>query len=240
MRTYLQYILEIRQRLIFIFTLFIVVFLGLLVVANKCYNYLAAPFLAQGLGQLIATNVTSGFTAPLQLAMYLSWLCCMPVILYQLWAFIAPALLPQEKNIIRPMTMLSVSLFYLGVMFGFKIICPLSLKFFIATTPKQVTLIPDITSYLSFISTIAFASGVAFQTPIITSILRQLNIINYQNLNKLRRIVLLLAFTLGMLLTPPDVVSQVLLALPIYALFEIGIIIDKIINKPKATKLIPN
>lgn len=168
---------------------------------------------------------------PLQLSFICAILICAPYLLYQIWMFIKPGLYKHERDNIVPVIFLSCILFYLGILFGALIISPVALNFFSNSAPDGVTVMLDIASYLDFIVTIALASGLAFQIPVITSLLVRFGIFSKQQLATKRRHIIVLAFILGMLLAPPDVISQILLALPMWGLFELGLLLAPTRNK---------
>ena len=213
---------------------------GLLIIFILCflqreqlYTYLAAPLLKQlpAGNTLIATQVTAPFLAPMKLSFILAIFLNIPICCYHLWSFIAPGLYIQEKKSILPLVILSCILFYLGMLFAFVIICPLALKFFANCAPHGVSIMTDIANYLDFMLAMLFAAGVAFQIPIVTIMLIKFGIVTKYQLAKMRPFMIVLAFILGMLLTPPDVVSQILLALPMWGLFELGLLL---VQAPKA------
>lgn len=205
--------------------------------SNTLYTLVSKPiltYLPAGT-QIITTQVTAPFMVPLQLSFICALLLCAPYLLYQTWMFVKPGLYKQERDNIIPVILLSCILFYLGILFGTLIISPIALNFFTNSAPNGVTVMLDIASYLDFIVTIAFASGIAFQIPVITSLLIRLGIFSKRQLSSKRKHIIVLAFVLGMLLAPPDVISQILLALPMWGLFEFGLLLapsrlDKIVN----------
>jgi len=162
---------------------------------------------------------------PLQLSFICALLLCAPYLLYQIWMFVKPGLYKYERANIIPVIFLSCVLFYLGILFGTLIVSPIALNFFTNSAPNGVTVMLDIASYLDFLVTIAVASGIAFQIPVITSLLIRFKIVSKQQLAAKRRHMIVLAFVLGMLLAPPDVISQILLALPMWGLFELGLLL---------------
>lgn len=195
--------------------------------SNTLYTLISKPILTHlptGT-QIITTQVTAPFMVPLQLSFICALLLCAPYLLYQIWMFVKPGLYRHERANILPVIFLSCTLFYLGILFGTLIISPVALNFFTNSAPNGVTVMLDIASYLDFIVTIAFASGVAFQIPVITSLLIRFKIFSKQQLTSKRRHIIVLAFVLGMLLAPPDVISQILLALPMWGLFELGLLL---------------
>lgn len=226
---YLPHLIELRRRCFFSVIVITAVFVLFFIQASVLYQHLAKPLLLhlpKG-GQLIATEVTSPFMIPLKLSLYLSLLTTLPFIFYQLWAFISPGLYKKEKTLILPLAFFSSILFYLGLAFGFVVICPLALQFFTHAAPKGVTVMTDITHYFEFVFSICFACGMAFQVPLVTHLLVKLGWVSKAQLGKKRSYVIVSAFILGMILTPPDVISQILLALPIWGLYELGLLFSR-------------
>lgn len=227
--TAIPYLEEIRRRLIKITVVFLGVGLVCCLLANTLYHGLALPML-QHLPHdkpLIATQVAGTFLAPFKLALFTAFFICAPFILYQVWAFLAPALYPNERRLIWPLFFVSSALFYAGVIFCYAVVMPLMLGFFVHIAPSHVEVRPDINHYLDFSLKLFFAFGVAFQVPVVTWLLLKTGIATPQTLSKSRPYVVVLAFVLGMLLTPPDVISQILLALPIWVLFELGLLFGR-------------
>lgn len=194
--------------------------------SNYIYAYISNPILKYlpHNTQIIATQVTAPFMVPLQLSFICAVLLCAPYLLSQLWMFIKPGLYKQERQKIIPVVILSCLLFYIGISFGLFIIAPFALKFFTNCAPDGVTVMLDIGNYLDFIITIALAAGIAFQIPILTNLLIKIGIFKKTQLRNKRRHVIVIALIAGMLLAPPDVLSQLLLAIPMWGLFEIGLI----------------
>lgn len=237
----ISHFIELRSRVIQCTIIWFLLFLSLFWVDETLYNFIAKPLL-QTLPQgslLIATEVTTPFIVPMKLALITAFFLTIPFLLYHLWAFVAPGLYPNEKRYVFPLLVSSLILFYLGVFFSYGVICPLSLSFFAKSAPTNVTLMTDIRSYLDFVLTILLAGGIAFQVPIVTVALIQSQLISIQQLTHLRPYVIVTAFVLGMLLTPPDVVSQVLLALPMWGLFEVGLLIAHLFLKPNPLAIPP-
>jgi len=229
MHNYIPHFIEFRRRLIQCSVIIGLIFLFFFCIDEFLYTTLATPLLKQlpqG-GALIATEVTSTFTVPMKLALVAALFISMPYILYQIWTFVAPGLYRHEKKLILPVFFTSLLLFYLGVAFAYAIICPLALQFFVQTTPKNVTMLTDIRHYLDFVLTLLFAGGIAFQVPIFTFTLIRTGIVSIQQLSHFRPYIIVGTFVVGMLLTPPDVVSQILLALPMWGLFELGLLFGK-------------
>ncbi len=225
----IQHLTELRARLIRCGTALAVVFVCCYCFSNKVYSFITTPiqkYLAADL-QIITTQVTAPFMVPLQLCFFVSLLLCAPYLLYQLWMFIRPGLYKNERRNIVPLLITSTFLFYCGLAFALIVICPIALKFFTTSAPQGVTVMLDIGSYLDFIITIAIAAGVAFQIPVLTGLLIRCNILSKEQLKAKRRHVIVLTMIIGMLLAPPDVVSQMLLSLPMWALFELGLVLSK-------------
>jgi sec-independent protein translocase protein TatC len=218
------YFIEFRSRLIHSLWVIGLLFLALFLVDQHLYHYLAKPLLKElPLGYLIATDITSPFTVPLKVAFISALLLGMPYLLYQLWSFIAPALHIKEKRHILPFLIGSILLFYAGIAFAYGVICPITLGFFAHCAPKGVRVMTDIQAYLDFMLRMLLACGLAFQVPVLTVLVVNLGLCSVQQLIYLRPYVIVGAFVLGMLLTPPDVFSQIMLALPIWGLFEVGL-----------------
>jgi len=229
MRESLDYLLEMRKRLISSVLFVFLVFCGFSFLANDFYAFLAAPLLNQMTsGSLIATSIVAPFLAPFKLAFILSVLVSMPFLLYQAWSFVAPALYEKERRVVWPLLFASVILFYAGVSFAYFIVFPLVFKFFIHTAPVGVEVKPDISQYLDFALQLFFAFGAAFEVPIVTFVLIWLGVFSREQLASMRPYIIVFAFVLGMVLTPPDVISQIMLAIPIWILFELGLFFAKL------------
>jgi len=226
MNTHFQ---ELQKRIYYSIISFIIIFTILFVYSNNLYTILATPLLKilPCDGSLIATEITSTFFIPIKLSFMVSVVISMPVFLYNIWIFIAPGLYKQEKKFIISFVIIGSLLFFAGVIFSFYFILPIALKFFINSTPRGVILMTDINSYLEFIITISISCGILFQIPIFTIGLIKLNIVTKKELKKGRSYIIVLSLILGMLLTPPDIFSQILLSIPIYVLFELGIFLSK-------------
>ncbi len=221
--------IELRKKIINCFIFILCVFLILFSFSQKIYVFIAEPMIRQlpeG-NTLIATHVTTPFLVPLKLTFLISIIISIPYIINNIWKFIAPGLYKNEKNKIFPIIIYSTILFYIGLLFSFYIICPLALSFFATCSSTSITVMTDISNYLDFIISISIATGISFQIPIITILIIKLNVIKKKDLSNKRKYIIILAFILGMLLTPPDVISQILLAIPIWLLFEIGLLLSK-------------
>lgn len=221
-----RHLFDLRRVLIRSVVVFLLFFLVLYYFSTPLYNFVALPLLNKlpSNSALIATHLTTPFLAPLELTLVLAIIITMPYTLYQLWGFIAPGLYPQERHKIWPLLVASIVLFYCGVLFAYWVVLPLLFRFFVAITPATVTLMPDMGQYLDLILKLFLAFGLAFEVPIITIVLLQTKIVNLASVSKARPYIIVGAFILGMLLTPPDVVSQILLAVPLWLLFELGIL----------------
>ena len=182
---------------------------------------------------MIATAVASPLLTPFKLTFFVALFAAMPVILYQVWAFVAPGLYKKEKHFAFPLLASSILLFYAGVAFAYFIVFPLVFGFFTAITPDGVEMMTDISAYLDFITTIVLAFGLAFEVPIATVLVVWTGLTTPEKLGKARPYVFLMAFVLGMLLTPPDIISQTLLAVPVYLLYEAGLIMSRVFAKKR-------
>ncbi|PPI88367.1 twin-arginine translocase subunit TatC [Candidatus Pantoea edessiphila] len=222
----IEHLIELRRRLINCLVTIFVVFLSLVYFANNIYNLVALPLISQmPVGtNMIAIDVASSFMTPIKLTAVISIFLSIPMILYQVWGFIAPALYKHERNLLIPVAILGTFLFYIGIIFAYFIILPVAFKFFIETLPKGVVLATDITKYLDFVIWLFIVCGISFEIPILIVLLCWSNITNTKKLKKNRPYVFIGTFVIGMLLTP-DVFSQILLAIPLYFLFEIGLLL---------------
>ncbi len=224
--TFVQHMIELRDILLRSVIAIFVIFLGLFPFANEVYSFVAAPIintLPTG-SNLIATGVISPFLTPLKMSLILSVYIVMPYLLYQIWSFIAPALYKHEKQMIAPLVISSSILFYAGLVFSFYIVFPVIFGFLSSVGPDIVTFAPDMQNYWDFALKVSFAFGVAFEVPIATILLIMFGATTVENLKKNRPYVIIGAFVLGMLLTPPDIISQTLIAIPMWLLFEAGLI----------------
>jgi len=230
---FMAHLIELRDRLLRIVIVVFVIFLGLFSFANDIYHFLAAPLINQlpeG-QQMIATGVVSPFLTPFKLALVASVFIAIPVILHQAWSFIAPGLYKHEKRLAFPLLFSSIILFYVGMAFAYFLVFPVVFGFMAATTPEGVTHAPDIATYLDFALKMFFAFGVAFEVPIATILLILAGVTTAEKLAEKRPYIIVGAFVLGMLLTPPDIISQVMLAFPMWLLFEAGLIFSRVIRR---------
>ena len=224
---FLSHLFELRDRLLRIVMLVLVVFLGLFFVANDLFTMVARPLMDAYPGDIIAIGILSPFLTPIKLALVASIFLSMPFIFFQVWGFIAPGLYKHERKLVMPLVISSTILFYLGVLFAYYVVFPLVFAFLSKISPEGVNAMPDIAAYLDFILTLFFAFGLAFEIPIATIILVWMGMVTPEQLTKKRPYVIVGAFVVGMFLTPPDIISQTLLAIPMWVLFEVGIFFSR-------------
>lgn len=231
----IAHLAELRNRLLRSLACVFVVFLGLSVFANDIYAMIAGPLLAQlpEESSMIATEVAAPFLVPFKLTFFAAVFVSVPYLLYQAWAFVAPGLYQNERRLVLPLISSSVILFYLGNAFAFFIVFPLLFAFLTSSAPVGVTVMTDIGHYLNFILKMFFAFGLAFEVPIVIILLVWTGIASVELLAKKRPYIIVGAFTAGMLLTPPDIISQVLLAVPVWLLFELGLILGRFVKQRK-------
>ncbi len=231
--TLFDHLLELRNRLLRSVLGVMIVFCCLVYFAQDIYQYVAQPLLAtmpEG-SQMIATDVASPFFAPFKLTLVLSLFIAMPFVLYQVWSFVAPGLYSNEKRLIAPLMLGSTMLFYSGIAFAYFIVFPVVFAFFTSVAPEGVVIATDISSYLDFILKLFFAFGAAFEIPIAIILMCWTGMTTPDSLREKRPYVVVGAFVVGMLLTPPDIISQSMLAIPMLILFEVGIIIASLYHK---------
>lgn len=219
------HLLELRSRLMRAIVGMLLVFLPLAVFAQQIFGWLAGPLLVhmpEG-SQMIATEVASPFLTPFKLALVLAFVLALPWVLYQIWAFVAPGLYQTERRLVVPLLASSTLLFYLGMAFAYYVVFPLIFGFFINAAPTQITVMTDIARYLDFVLGMFLAFGLAFEVPIAIILMVWAGFVTPGQLAEKRAYVLVGAFVVGMLLTPPDMISQTLLAVPVYLLYELGI-----------------
>jgi sec-independent protein translocase protein TatC len=235
--TFVEHLVELRDRLLRVVLAVLVFLVVLFPFANDLYALLAEPLLRrmpEG-ATMIATQVASPFLTPFKLTIVLSIFLAMPVVLYQTWSFIAPGLYKHERRLVFPLLISSSLLFYLGMAFAYFVVFPLMFAFFQAVAPEGVAIMTDISSYLDFVLKIFFAFGLAFEVPIATILLVWTGFTTPAALVAKRPYIIVGAFVFGMMLTPPDIISQTLLALPMWLLFELGVILSKIYVRKPAT-----
>jgi len=234
-QTLMDHLVELRDRLLHMVLAILIVFVSLFAFSEDIFTIAAEPLLnlmPEGTS-MIATGVTSPFLVPFKLVLLLSVLLTIPYLLHQMWSFIAPGLYRHEKRMATPLLVSSVILFYCGIAFAYFVIFPILFGFFIGIAPEGVAVMTDIGQYLDFIIAIFLAFGIAFEVPVATFLLIAAGVTSVDKLAGKRPYIIIGAFVVGMLLTPPDVISQSLLAIPIWLLFELGLIASRIFLKDK-------
>jgi len=234
-----SHLLELRSRLLKAIATVLIVLVALVPFANRLYSELAAPLVArlpQG-AHLIATEVASPFITPLKLAFYAALFISMPVILYQLWAFVSPGLYKHEKRLARPLLVATLVLFYCGCAFAYFLVLPAAFRFLTAVTPAGVEMMTDITHYLDFVMLMFFAFGLCFEVPVVVVILAAVGIVDIEKLRNARRYAIVGAFAVAALITPPDITSMILLAIPMCLLYELGILAVRWLLPQRAANL---
>lgn len=224
----ISHLVELRNRILYAVIAVLVVFLPLAFFSGELFTWLAQPLLVhlpEGTS-MIATQVASPFLTPFKLTLFVALFLAMPFVLWQLWAFVAPGLYQQERRLVMPLMLSSTLLFYGGVAFAYYVVFPLMFGFFNAVAPAGVSVMTDINAYLDFVLAIFFAFGLAFEVPVATVLLVSVGLVMPSQLRAWRAYVFIGAFVVGMLLTPPDVISQTLLAVPMYLLYEAGILLS--------------
>ncbi len=227
--TLIAHLIELRSRLLKSVVALVLVFLGLVYWAADLYGLLARPMLAklpQG-GQMIATDVTTPFFVPLKVTMMAAFLIALPYILYQIWRFVAPGLYAHEKRLVLPLIVASTLLFFCGMAFAYFVVFPVVFGFIVASAPHGVAVMTDIDKYLSFVLGMFMAFGITFQVPVIVVVLVRLGVVTVEKLREMRPYVFVGAFVVGAIFTPPDVVSQFMLAIPLWLLYEAGTVVAR-------------
>ena len=224
-----SHLLELRSRLLKVIILFSVLSIIGIPFAAEIYSFVADPLVATlpAGTSMIATGVASPFMAPIKLVLYVALLFTMPWLFIQIWMFISPGLYENEKSFTAPLMASTIILFFCGVSFAFFIVCPIIFKFFIGMAPSSIQVMTDINEYLGFIFKLVFAFGIAFEIPVATVLLVNSKIVTKTSLIKARPYLIVVFLIIGMLLTPPDIFSQLFLAFPMWLLFEIGILLSK-------------
>lgn len=231
------HLVELRQRLLRALAVLLGTFLLLVPFANDIYTMFAAPLLKvlpPG-ASMIATEVASPFLTPIKLAFFVAVLISMPMTLYQAWAFVAPGLYRHEKRLATPLLISSTLLFYLGCAFAYFLVLPVVFRFLTGIAPEGVAVMTDITHYLDFVMVLFLAFGICFEVPVAVVILVAMNWVTIEQLKKARGYVIIGAFFLGAILTPPDVISQIMLAIPMCLLYEVGIVAARLVVKKADT-----
>ena len=238
----ISHLIELRNRLLKSMLVILVLFAGLYSFSNELYLFLSAPLeaLLPENSNMIATGVASPFLVPFKLTLIAAVFLAIPFILHQAWSFIAPGLYKHEKRFGVPLLLSSILLFYCGIAFAYYVVLPLVFGFFTAIGPEGVNFLPDINNILNFTLKIFFAFGVAFEIPIATLLMIQTGITTVESLSEKRPYIFVGCFIVGMLVTPPDVISQTILAVPMWLLFEVGLILGKFSTKGKQTEEEPN
>lgn len=222
---FVAHLVELRNRLLWAVGAVLLLFVCLVPFANELYEWFAKPLIAnlpQG-GTMISTEPHGPFFIPFKFAFATAFTLAIPIVLYQVWAFIAPGLYKHEKGIVLPLIISSTVLFYFGVLFAYYVVFPIIFKFFVGMAPEGVAVMTDISAYMSFALKLFFAFGVAFEVPVATVLLARMGVVSATNMAKQRPYIILGAFVVGMLMTPPDIFSQIMLAVPVCLLFEIGL-----------------
>ncbi|CAG7856733.1 Sec-independent protein translocase protein TatC [biofilm metagenome] len=241
-QTFISHLIELRNRLIKVVVFVLLVFIALSFIKEGIYTFVAEPLLKHlpKNGTMIATEVASPFFTPFKLALVAAVFICVPYILYHFWAFIAPGLYQHERRLILPLLIASTGLFFAGVAFAYYVVFPMVFGFLSAAAPSGVTVMTDISNYLDFVIAMFFAFGICFEVPIFTVVLVMTGIVSPKVLAEQRPYVIVGVFIIGMFLTPPDVVSQTMLAIPMWLLFEIGLLFSRLISrKPDDGNVVP-
>lgn len=223
--SFISHLVELRNRMIWAVGAILFFFLLLVPFATELYEWFAKPLISnlpQG-GTMISTEPHGPFFIPFKFAFATAFALAIPMVLYQVWAFVAPGLYQNEKGIVLPLVISSTLLFYLGILFAYYIVFPIIFRFFIGMAPEGVAVMTDISAYMSFALKLFFAFGVAFEVPVATVLLARMGVVSAHNMAQHRPYVILGAFILGMLMTPPDIFSQIMLAIPVCLLFEVGL-----------------
>ena len=233
-----KHLIILRSHLFKIVGLIIILFFCLLPFANHSYQMLSEPLRAQlpVSSSMIATDVTATFMAPFKLNFFVALMLAMPFIIYQLWAFIKPALYEKEKSLAMPLLLGSITLFYTGIAFAYFIALPSILHFFISVSPDTVAPMTDINSYLSFCLKLFLVFGLTFEIPIITLVLILIGLVSTQQLVEKRKFIIVGCFFVSMFVTPPDALSMIMLAIPMWLLFELGLFFGKLIEQKRVVE----
>lgn len=232
----IQHLLELRTRLMRSILAVFIAFVGLFPFREWLYSELAKPLvshLPHG-GHLIATEVSSPFFTPIKMAAVMALMLAMPVVIYQMWAFVSPGLYRHEKRLARPLLVSAVALFYIGCAFAYFLVMPAAFRFLTAVTPQGVEMMTDINHYLSFVLTLFFAFGICFEVPVAVVILAAIGVLPVKKLRSSRPYVLVVVFILAAVLTPPDIMSQLMLGIPMYLLYEGGILAAALLLRNKS------
>ena len=223
------HLLELRSRLIRVLACLGIISIVGIPFATEIYAFAASPLLdiLPAGSSMIATEVTSPFMAPIKLVLFSALLVTMPYLFFEGWMFMSPGLYKNEKSFVAPLMVSTIILFYTGTAFAYFVVCPIIFQFFITSAPESIQVMTDINQYLGFVIKLIFAFGIAFEIPVATFLLIRTDIVKKESLIKARPYLIILFFVIGMLLTPPDIFSQLFLALPMWILFELGLLISK-------------
>jgi sec-independent protein translocase protein TatC len=235
--TLISHLLELRDRLVRCFLAVVVLFIPAAVFRNEIYEILAKPLIEQlpkG-SSLIATGVMTSFTTPFKLAFFVALFIAMPVVIYQIWAFVAPGLYRKEKRFAVPLLVSAILLFYVGTFFAYQFVFPAAFHFFVSVAPAGVQNMPDISEYLSFALTMFFAFGIAFEVPVVVVLLTLTGMVTVEKLKEVRGYVVIGIFVVAAVLTPPDPLSQILMAIPMWLLYEAGLIMARVLQRRSAS-----
>ena len=233
--TFISHLMELRDRLLRAILAVLIVFVCLFPWAKDLYTLLAQPLLAvlpQG-GQMIATDVVGVFLVPVKVAFLVAFVIALPYVLYQTWAFVAPGLYAHEKRLVAPLIITSSLLFVAGMAFAYFLVFPVVFKFMAAIAPEGVAWMTDIDKYLSFALTLFLAFGITFEVPVAVVLLVRMGVVSVNKLKEIRPYVIVGAFVIGAVFTPPDVISQLMLAVPLWLLYELGILVAGVLSKPQ-------
>ena len=232
--SFISHLVELRDRLIRAILAVLVVFLCIVAWAREIYTLLASPMLAAlpAGGHMIATDVAGAFFVPMKVTMMVAFLIALPMVLYQAWAFVAPGLYQKERRLATPLLTISVLLFFVGMCFAYFIVFPTVFVFINKFAPEGVEVMTDIDKYLSFVITSFLAFGITFEVPVVVIILVRAGIVGVDKLKEIRPYVIVGAFVVGAIFTPPDVISQFLLAVPMWLLYEAGILAAQMLGRP--------
>jgi sec-independent protein translocase protein TatC len=236
--TFISHLVELRDRLLRAILAVIVVFLCLFPWARDLYAILAKPLIAAlpAGGQMIATDVVGVFLVPVKVAFLVAFVIALPYVLYQVWAFVAPGLYMHEKRLVAPLVVASTALFVIGMSFAYFLVFPVVFKFMASIAPEGVAWMTDIDKYLSFALTTFVAFGVTFEVPVAVIVLVRVGVVSIEKLKEIRPYVIVGAFVIGAVFTPPDVISQVMLAVPLWLLYEIGIVVARLVGRSPASE----
>ena len=237
--SFLSHLFELRDRLIRALAAIGIVFICLFPWAKELYALLAQPLLASlpAGGQMIATDVVGVFLVPMKVALMVAFLIALPYVLYQVWAFVAPGLYAHEKRLALPLVAASVALFFIGMAFAYFLVFPTVFGFMAKVAPEGVAWMTDIEKYLSFVMSTFIAFGVTFEVPIIVIVLVQMHVVELKTLREWRPYVIVGAFVIGAIFTPPDVISQLMLAIPLCLLYELGMLMARLVSKPDVERI---